>query len=86
MNHEHGAHTCYCPSCGFEQDVEAYIRCNSEICPICGHGLRAKETGEFRVSNAGNSPGEPPMGVVLFGMLALVAIGFGIIAKKAKPK
>jgi peptide subunit release factor 1 (eRF1) len=46
--HRHGEHTCYCPSCGYEEDVEEGEKCKERICPQCGAQLRAKETGERR--------------------------------------
>jgi hypothetical protein len=58
MPHEHGPHTCYCPTCGFEEEVDAYTRCSSKSCPVCGSRMRAKETGEYRVSaRIGNGGG-----------------------------
>lgn len=50
MAHEHGPHTCYCPSCNYQSEVEAYVRCNTLSCPNCGSRMRAVETGEFRES------------------------------------
>jgi len=52
MAHEHGPHKCYCPDCNTEVEVEAYVKCNTQICPCCGTRMRAKETGEFRSANA----------------------------------
>jgi hypothetical protein len=49
MAHEHGPHTCYCPSCGGSIEVEPYIQCNTINCPQCGTRMRATETGEYRV-------------------------------------
>lgn len=89
MNHEHGAHTCYCPSCGLEVEVEANVRCNSQICPECGDRMRAEDTGEYRGTSqvvGQRIHGAPPMGVVLFSALAITAIGFTIIAVKSKSK
>jgi hypothetical protein len=51
MAHEHGPHICYCPSCSHEVEVEAYVPCNTQTCPLCGTRMRAKETGEYRISN-----------------------------------
>jgi hypothetical protein len=48
MAHRHGAHQCYCPQCGYQTEVDAYVRCNNLYCPDCGQRLRARETGEFR--------------------------------------
>jgi len=51
MAHEHGPHICICPNCSHEVEVEAYVPCNTQTCPLCGTRMRAKETGEYRVSN-----------------------------------
>jgi len=48
MAHEHGPHTCYCPTCGYEVTADTDLRCNTLTCPACGSRMRAKETGEFR--------------------------------------
>lgn len=48
MAHEHGPHTCYCPNCSKEVEVEAWVPCNTQTCPLCGTRMRAKETGEYR--------------------------------------
>jgi hypothetical protein len=50
MAHEHGPHICYCPSCNLEVEADASVQCNTLTCPECGTRMRAKETGEFRVS------------------------------------
>jgi transcription initiation factor IIE alpha subunit len=47
-SHEHGDHTCYCPSCGYEETVGENVKCNTLTCPQCGDRMRAKETGEYR--------------------------------------
>ena len=52
MAHEHGSHKCYCPDCGTEIEVGAYVKCNTQICPNCSTRMRATETGEFRSANA----------------------------------
>jgi uncharacterized paraquat-inducible protein A len=52
MAHEHGKHTCYCPGCNYEIDVDAYTKCNTLTCPQCGERMRAKETGELRNTTA----------------------------------
>ena len=54
MVRPHGPHLCYCPNCNTEVEVEAYVKCNTQICPNCGTRMRAKETGEYRTS--GNVP------------------------------
>jgi len=46
--HPHGEHLCYCPQCGYEQTVDAYVQCKNQTCPECGGRMRAKETGEYR--------------------------------------
>ena len=51
MAHEHGSHKCYCPSCNYEVEADAYVKCNTLSCPNCGTRMRAKETGEFRSGN-----------------------------------
>lgn len=48
MAHEHGPHTCYCPSCGYKVTVDTGVQCNTLNCPDCGQPLRAVETGEYR--------------------------------------
>lgn len=53
MAHEHGPHTCYCPSCHAELVAEAYQQCNTISCPQCGSRMRAKETGEYREARLG---------------------------------
>jgi hypothetical protein len=50
MAHEHGAHVCLCPQCGYETEVEANVKCNTLTCPCCGDRMRAEETGEYRSS------------------------------------
>jgi uncharacterized protein (DUF983 family) len=50
MAHEHGAHSCYCPTCGYQTTVAEYVKCNTQSCPVCGDRLRAVETGEYRSS------------------------------------
>jgi len=50
MAHEHGSHVCYCPSCNYKVEVEAYTKCNLLICPQCGGRMRAVETGEYRTA------------------------------------
>lgn len=50
MARPHGPHLCYCPSCGYETEVEAYTKCNTLTCPRCGDRMRAEETGEYRSS------------------------------------
>ena len=50
MAHEHGNHVCYCPICNYETEVGEYIKCNTLTCPSCGTRMRAKETGEYRLS------------------------------------
>jgi hypothetical protein len=80
MAHEHGPHTCYCPNCNFEKEVDAYTRCNTVACPVCGTRMRAKDTGEYRVSTrvsegSGVNPAwllVPVLGVgLLFAFLGL---------------
>jgi hypothetical protein len=51
MAHEHGPHICYCPNCSKEVEVAAWVPCNTQTCPLCGTRMRAKETGEYRISN-----------------------------------
>lgn len=46
--HPHGKHTCYCPKCGHEEDVEENVRCQDQVCPECGSYMMAKEPGEYR--------------------------------------
>ena len=53
--HPHGVHSCRCPSCGYETEVEESVKCNTLTCPQCGSRMRAVDTGEYRISN-----GEPP--------------------------
>jgi hypothetical protein len=49
--HEHGPHICYCPSCNnYSTEVGENVKCNTLYCPQCGARLRARETGEYRVS------------------------------------
>jgi len=48
MVHPHGAHECYCPTCGYTETVDAYVKCNTRVCPLCGDRMRAVETGEYR--------------------------------------
>lgn len=48
--HPHGPHLCYCPSCGYEEEVAENVKCNTLSCPNCGDRLRATETGEQRAS------------------------------------
>ena len=43
--HPHGVHKCYCPSDGYEVEVEANVKCNTLYCPIDGTRLRAVEAG-----------------------------------------
>lgn len=50
MAHEHGPHTCYCPSCGYQVTVDTGVQCNTLTCPQCGQPMRALETGEYRSS------------------------------------
>jgi|GEM_PF-1137335 len=50
MAHEHGPHTCYCPSCGSQVTADTGVRCSTLICPDCGQPMRALETGEYRAS------------------------------------
>ena len=47
--HIHGEHTCYCPACGYEIVIDAYVQCGTQICPQCGSRMRALETGEYRL-------------------------------------
>lgn len=48
--HPHGEHSCYCPSCGYQETVGASERCNQRSCPYDGTRLRAVDTGERRIS------------------------------------
>lgn len=54
MPHTHGNHFCYCPSCGFRQEVAEQVRCNTLSCPVCSSRMRAEDTGEFRDSRIAN--------------------------------
>jgi len=55
MARPHGPHTCYCPSCNYEVEADAYVQCNTLTCPQCGSRMRAKETGEFHQSRISNN-------------------------------
>jgi uncharacterized paraquat-inducible protein A len=46
--HEHTAHECYCPRCGYSVTVPENVRCKDQVCPNCGAYLRARETGKYR--------------------------------------
>ena len=74
VRHEHGPHLCYCPTCGWEQEVSENVKCNTLTCCICGDRLRAVSTGEYR-STRGISQGGTPIAplLVTFGLLGLLA-------------
>lgn len=87
MAHEHGPHQCYCPSCGYEVEVEAYVKCNTQICPCCGGTMRAKETGELRMT--GNLPsvtiakeGNMPLATETLDSLSCPVCKFPILIKE----
>lgn len=70
MAHEHGPHTCYCPSCNYELQADEYVKCNTLACPNCGTRMRAKETGEFRIAESiGNivAIDDQPIDATFFG-------------------
>ena len=76
MAHEHGPHTCYCPNCSFEKEVDAYTKCNSQTCPVCNTRMRAKDTGEYRIANGVEPPA--PTCINPWFMLALGAAMGGL--------
>jgi hypothetical protein len=55
MAHEHGPHSCYCPTCNYTTEVNASVKCNTLFCPNDGTRLRAVETGEFRIAESVSS-------------------------------
>jgi hypothetical protein len=70
MAHEHGPHSCYCPSCNYQTEVPEYVRCNTLTCPNCGARMRAVETGELRIAQRADSIIEiddQPMNATFFG-------------------
>ena len=78
MAHEHGAHECYCPQCGYTQTVDAYVKCNTIPCPNCGQQMRAVETGERRGVTGGITQEEPTNIFKTFGLAVLTGVGLGI--------
>lgn len=58
MVRPHGPHECYCPSCGYREEVGEYVKCNTRSCPKCGSRLRAEDTGEYRSRISNGVPGE----------------------------
>jgi hypothetical protein len=69
MNHAHGPHECYCPSCGCTLTVGTGEQCSAQTCPCCGQAMRALETGEYRSGIAqGSETG---------GWLLKLALGVG---------
>ena len=81
MSHKHGAHQCYCPSCGHTETVDAYVKCNTIYCPECGDRMRAVETGEFRGTGRVSNEIEPPLECpspwpfILLGLAGGVIVG-----------
>lgn len=55
MAHEHGDHVCYCPTCGYRQEVSEYVKCNTLSCPYDGTRMRAEDTGERRIARGVSS-------------------------------
>ena len=81
--HQHGPHKCYCPSCEYEELVEANVRCNTLHCPQCGDRMRAVETGERRAIS--QSEDSAPK-VLIWGLLTGLGFGLGLalISKMTK--
>ena len=87
--HPHGTHTCYCPNCGYKQEVGENVKCNTIYCCECGDRMRAVDTGERRTKRASQKDpegGQGGSGVntkwVLLGVLGLGAIV--VIAKNRR--
>jgi len=70
-SHRHGEHFCYCPSCGWEQEVSENVKCNTLTCCMCGARMRAVSTGERRSIAQAETPIAPFLITAAFiGLLA----------------